>query len=245
MSRLARTLLLLFSAASAYDAAREPNTICKACVGDIVHPANGEPTEIFVPCFEEVDRECSMDADALSFCNSWLNSDATPETATMSHVIAVEHFKLVSCAWTEAYKHEPTEEETLNAQAAEELADEIEAQRLKEAAAKLARQAERYSRAAQEKDAAARRAGSAANAEPPTALVAEEDEEQDAAPSAADEDAEASPAEAEGEPTPADEPDEEPTPAEDAVEEPQEAMDDEVYELPTDEDEETGVAQEL
>ena len=85
--------------------AQDPHPICTACRGHIVHPNNGTRTDIFVPCFEAVDAACLRDAATYAFCRSWLSMGGMPKSASMHHVIEVENWKLIMCAWTEPYKH--------------------------------------------------------------------------------------------------------------------------------------------
>lgn len=95
-----------------HDAAQEPDPVCMACHGHIVYPNNGTRTEIYVPCFTAVDAVCNSErADHYAFCNLWMSSGAEPQSASMHHVIQMENFKLLACAWSEPYKHADSESE--------------------------------------------------------------------------------------------------------------------------------------
>lgn len=101
--------LTLHRSAACNSRLQQLDPVCKACFGDIVHPANGRNTNIFTPCFTAVDAACSTNPGHYSFCGDWLSDEtATIERASMTHVIAVELWKHALCEWSEAYvRHTP------------------------------------------------------------------------------------------------------------------------------------------
>lgn len=74
--------------------------VCEACHGYVVNPATGEPTEIFVKCFEAVARACDSDhVDIYDFCPNWLEANLEPKDATMMEVVELENWKVKICEW--------------------------------------------------------------------------------------------------------------------------------------------------
>lgn len=93
--------------------------VCRACVGDLVHPGNGSETELFAGCFAVVADVCGPEDShyRFSFCHNWKKDGVAAEDAQLMHVLDLENWKLDHCDWIEPFRHTQAEEETAAARA--------------------------------------------------------------------------------------------------------------------------------